>query len=168
MTIFSEIREGDALVYLDLRKELDRQSRFLLLEPGERTTTEETMKEYIRQLLQKGNQMVFLAKEEGSIVGFLSAMGGTVQRNKRTATIVVGILEAHTGKGIGKSLFCIMEQWAKSKGIHRLDLGCMAHNTRAYQLYRSLGFFEEGRKREVYYVDGVYRDEIIMGKILES
>jgi RimJ/RimL family protein N-acetyltransferase len=168
LTTISEIREDDALTYLQLRTELDRQSRFLLLEPGERTTTEETMKEYIRQILQRSNQMVFLAKREGTIVGFLSAMGGTVQRNKRTATIVVGILEAYTGKGIGKSLFWHMEQWAKERGIHRLDLGCMAHNARAYHLYRSLGFIEEGRKKAVYFVDGVYMDEIIMGKILES
>ena len=49
-----------------------------------------------------------------------------------------------------------------------LELGLMAHNERALRLYTSLGYQPEGRKRDVFLVDGVYVDELMMGKILET
>lgn len=126
------------------------------------------MQNYLQSLLGRENAMIFLAWEQDRIVGFLSAIGGRARRNHRTVEIVVGIMEAFTGQGVGKALFKAAEEWARLKGFHRLELGCMAHNQRAFHLYRKLGFLEEGRKREVYFVNGEYVDEIIMGKILSS
>ena len=50
-------------------------------------------------------------------------------------------------------------------GLHRVELGVYAYNTRAHAIYRSLGFTEEGRRREVVLHDGVFHDEIIMSML---
>jgi RimJ/RimL family protein N-acetyltransferase len=52
-------------------------------------------------------------------------------------------------------------------GLHRIELAVFAYNTRAQALYRSLGFTEEGRRREVVLHDGIFHDEIVMS-ILED
>ncbi|HNW47171.1 MAG TPA: GNAT family protein [Thermotogota bacterium] len=163
-----KITEADAAPYLELRCALDSESKTLLLEPGERKTTVDEMRRTIQDILHQPNSMVFLATDEERLVGFLSAIGGKANRHRGTITIVIGILEAYTGRGIGKKLFVEMEKWARGIGAHRLELGLMAHNERALRLYTSLGYQPEGRKRDVFLVDGVYVDELMMGKILET
>jgi RimJ/RimL family protein N-acetyltransferase len=41
-----------------------------------------------------------------------------------------------------------------------------APNVAAYELYRKLGFEEEGRLRKQVYLDGNFQDIIVMGKLL--
>jgi RimJ/RimL family protein N-acetyltransferase len=136
------------------------------MEPGERKTTDIEMKHYLIELLNRENAMIFVVEDNRQLVGFLSAIGGTARRNYQTVYIVIGILESFTGKGIGKALFMETEKWAKEIGIHRLELGLMASNERALRLYTTLGFVQEGRKPEVFLVDGTYIDEIMMGKLI--
>ncbi len=162
-----KIVQEDAAAYLALRCELDNESKTLLMEPGERKTTVEEMRRAILDALSRSNAMIFLATDQERLVGFLSAFGGTANRYRQTLSIVVGIVEAFTGQGIGKALFKEMEAWAREIGSHRLELGLMAHNQRALGLYTTLGYAIEGRKREVFFVDGTYVDELIMGKIIE-
>ena len=162
-----KIVEADATPYLALRRALDSESKTLLLGPGERKTTPEQMRQSLNEILSRSNAMVFLATEQERLIGFLSAIGGTANRNRGTIVIVIGILEAYTGQGIGKALFREMETWAKEIRAHRLELGLMAHNERALRLYTSLGYRIEGKKEEVYFVDGSYVDEIMMGKIIQ-
>jgi len=38
----------------------------------------------------------------------------------------------------------------------------LPHNARAHQIYRDLGFCEEGRLRQRFYKDGAYHDLISM------
>lgn len=162
-----QIQVSDASEYLKLRCALDEESKMLLMEAGERTTTEGEIEKSIQEILNKKNSMIFLAFEGERMVGFLSSIGGNARRNFQTVYIVIGILEAFTGRGIGKLLFQRMESWARSIGSHRLELGLMAHNERALKLYLPLGFALEGRKREVFLVDGNYYDELMMGKLLK-
>lgn len=49
-----------------------------------------------------------------------------------------------------------------SLNLHKITLEVLATNTRAINLYKKLGFVEEGRKREEVLKNGVYLDSIIM------
>jgi len=46
--------------------------------------------------------------------------------------------------------------------LHRIELGVYPNNKRAIYVYEKLGFKEVGRKRENRFMNGKYRDEIIM------
>jgi RimJ/RimL family protein N-acetyltransferase len=41
-------------------------------------------------------------------------------------------------------------------------------NPRAIRLYEHLGFEPEGKKKEAFFIDGIYVDLIILGKILNQ
>lgn len=57
-------------------------------------------------------------------------------------------------------------EWAKQKGLHRLELTVIAHNKCAVHVYEKLGFEIEGVKRDALYIDGVFVDELYMSKLL--
>jgi len=46
--------------------------------------------------------------------------------------------------------------------LHKISLEVLATNTRAINLYKKLGFVEEGRKRDEVLKNGVYVDSVIM------
>ena len=94
--------------------------------------------------------------------------GGEYQRNRATAYIVVGVLQAFGGRGIGAQLFTAAETWAKAQHIHRLELTVMTHNTRAIRLYQKMGFVIEGTRRDSLCIDGIHVDEYFMSKLLEG
>jgi RimJ/RimL family protein N-acetyltransferase len=168
MPLIREIQESDAGSFLALCRQLDAENKFMLLEPGERTTTLEEQEKRIRDILSRENQTIFVAEEQGSLLGYLAAIGGSYARNRHEVYIVVGILEAFTSRGIGTALFEKLDAWARQHQVHRLELSVMKHNTRGVGLYQKMGFEIEGTKRDSLLVDGKYVDEYYMGKLLDA
>lgn len=160
--------EEDAPAVLALACALDRETSFMMLEPGERTSSVEEQARRIQSMHTSGNGMLFVAENEGgALAGLLGAQGGQYRRNRHTVRIFVGVRQAYAGQGIGTQLFCAMEDWARAWGAHRLELTVMAHNQRGLALYHKMGFTIEGRLRDALKVDGQYIDEFVMAKILE-
>lgn len=50
------------------------------------------------------------------------------------------ILFEFRGQGFGKKALLLVEEHAKSIGIHKLGLRVFGHNNRAYQLYKKMGY----------------------------
>ena len=48
-------------------------------------------------------------------------------------------------------------------GLNRIGLNCDATNARAIRCYEQVGFRHEGVMREHRYVDGLFRDSVVMG-----
>ena len=159
-------REDDAADLLRLLKQLDRETRFMMYEPGERTTTVREQEDLLRGVLASGNGTVLVAEEDGRMVGFLEATGGAFRRNRHVAHLVVGVLGACTGRGIGTALMEEVERWARGHGVLRLELTVMTHNVSALALYEKAGFEIEGTRRHSMLVDGSYADEHYMAKLL--
>lgn len=160
-----KIEREDAEQFLGMLKQLDNETKFMLYEPGERTTTVEEAEANIDEA-DKSGSLILVAEVDGRIVGFLSADKGFANRIKHSAYIVIGILDGYSGMGIGNSLFTEMEKWAVSNKITRLELTVMCHNERAVKLYKKMGFVIEGTKKNSLVVDGQYVDEYYMGKLL--
>lgn len=167
MTVFIRaITESDSEQFLLLCKCLDRETQFMMLEPGERTTNVEEQRHLIQNILASENQTIFVVDDESRLVGYLGAYGGGFHRNSHSAYIVTGVLQESAGRGLGKRLFEALNNWAVDQNIHRLELTVMCHNERAVHLYQKMGFEIEGIKRDSLQVDGRYVDEYYMAKLL--
>ncbi|MEA4906281.1 MAG: GNAT family protein [Anaerolineaceae bacterium] len=161
------ITPEDSQAFIQLRLQLDEETRFMLLEPGERRLDPQQEHQRITSLLDKDEGMIFVAADEaGRLAGFLSIQRGAFRRVRHKAHIVIGILEAFTGQGLGTRCFQAAEEWARRQGIHRLELTVMTHNQRALALYRKMGFEIEGTLRHSMRVDGVYVDEYSLARLL--
>jgi RimJ/RimL family protein N-acetyltransferase len=166
MITIRHVKESDADPLLALYKQLDHETQFMMLEPGERRTTVEEQRQRIRDLLARENQTIFVVEHGEQLIGYLAAIGGQFCRNSHSAYLVTGILQGFTGQGIGQRLFAELEQWARRQGLHRLELTVMAHNERAIALYTRMGFEIEGIKKHSLIVNGEYVDEYYMARLL--
>ena len=120
----------------------------------------------MRGVLATNNGTVLLAEEGGQPVGFLEATGGAFRRNRHVARLVVGVMEAYAGRGIGTALVEEAERWARERGVHRLELTVPAPSPAAVALYEKAGFTVEVTRRCSMLVDGSYVDEHCMSKLL--
>ncbi|KAH8832522.1 acyl-CoA N-acyltransferase [Flagelloscypha sp. PMI_526] len=105
---------------------------------------------------------VFELKETGDMVGWMnSRMDNAKNRN---GSFVIVVREEYWGKGFAKeAMQWLMDYTFENLGYHRLGLSAFVGNVRAVELYRGLGFKEEGIIREVLYKDGKWEDAIRMG-----
>ncbi len=153
------IASGEAQRFLELNHRLDRETKFMLLEPGERTTTVDLVQERIEHTLKQDNEAVFVVEVGNTLVGYASVIGGRLNRTKHKASVVTGILQEYAGKGIGGRLFDTLVHWAKESPLQRLELTVMTHNERAIALYKRYGFEIEGTHKHSLMVDGALVDE---------
>ena len=166
LVIIRQIKESDAENFLNLCKRIDAETPYMMFEPGERPTTIEDQRNEIRDILSRDNQTIFIAEKDDQLIGYLGAYGGRYKRNMQTVYVVTGILQGFTSQGLGTRLFEQLEEWAKKRKMHRLDLTVMVHNEAALALYRKVGFEIEGRKKHSLFINGSYVDEYWMSKLL--
>ena len=156
----------DAAALLALKQRLDRETSFMLLEPSERDAAVPALARELEDMARSGNSAVIVADLGGELAGYVELAGGGFRRNRATALVVIGVLAAAGGKGIGGGLLAEAKRWATGHGLHRLELTVMAHNNRAIELYQRAGFAIEGRRTECLFVDGRFVDELYMAAVL--
>jgi RimJ/RimL family protein N-acetyltransferase len=99
--------------------------------------------------------------DTGELAGHATLWGATARR--RCATLGVLIGPAHRGRGLGRETVQLMLRYGfLEMGLHRVQLEVWAFNDRALRCYRSAGFVEEGRRRQVTFHDGRWHDEVLM------
>ena len=71
-----------------------------------------------------------------------------------------------TGQGYGSEAIEWVLRWAfQTAGMHRVDLGTFGFNHRAIKFYERVGFVLEGRKREAFWIDGKWCDDVMFGML---
>lgn len=163
--VIREVEFSDIDAFWQMQFELDKETSYMLYEPNERIRNDNLINNLVKNSVE-GENLLLVAEEEKSIIGFLSAQRGGPNRIKHVAYIVVGIRKAFRGKGIGSELFKKLDLWARQNNITRLELTVMCTNNIAIQLYEKNGFVIEGIKKNSMFVDGEYVDEFYMAKLL--
>ena len=162
-----EIKVDDAENFVNLVKQVENESPFMLMEAGERETTALQQRKQLENLKQQNHSTIFVVEQDdGKLVGYLIAVGGNVRKKNHSAYLVIGITEEHRGKGLGKKLFHQLEQWAIVHQISRLELTVVTENESAVSLYKKVGFEIEGLKRNSLIIAQKYYDEYYMAKLL--
>ncbi len=156
----------DAVALMRLKRRLDEETAFMLLEPGERDTSTETLARHLEEVRRSANSVVIVADRHGEPAGYVELAGGRFRRNRSTTHVIIGVLAEASGHGVGTRLLEEAVRWAAARGLRRVELNVMAHNRRAIALYERLGFVHEGRRVDCLLVDGVFRDELSMALIL--
>jgi RimJ/RimL family protein N-acetyltransferase len=109
---------------------------------------------------------ILVAAVDGTVVGHAFLQRGTLRKNRHTAGLGMLIVEGYRNIGIGTRMMEYTLEWAKREGLRKLYLSLFSTNIRAYNLYRKVGFIEEGRRREQFRLRGEPVDEILMGLLL--
>jgi RimJ/RimL family protein N-acetyltransferase len=147
------IRASDAAAYVDLLDELDRETTFLLWEPGERAVEVEELRGRLASV-DHSSRVCIVAACDDRLVGFLVGHRGSVRRTRHRADFTMAVLGGYRRRSIGTGLLHQLEVWAVENEIGRLELTVMAHNHGARTLYERCGFMLEGVKRGAIRVAG--------------
>lgn len=155
----------DAAALLELKLALDDETPFMMLEPGERRETAAELAAHIAALARRGNCALLVADVRDALVGYVEAEGGAFARNRGCASIVLGVRQSWSGRGIGSALVREVVAWADRHDVHRLELTVRVDNARAIALYRRCGFEVEGTRRQALRVSATYADELWMARL---
>ncbi|PDM37012.1 N-acetyltransferase, partial [Bacillus cereus] len=77
--VIREIKVEDAASFLQLSKQLDEETKFMLYEPGERKFTAEQQEQMIQRFVENKYATILVAVEEERIVGFILVNGNHIQ-----------------------------------------------------------------------------------------
>ncbi|ROS01790.1 RimJ/RimL family protein N-acetyltransferase [Sinobacterium caligoides] len=160
-----EARLEDAVAVLQLFHKLDVESDYMLFEPGERTTTVCEQEAIIRSFTQDTTKRMFVAEDGQQICGLCILQGGSLNRNKHVASLVIGVEKAYWRSGVGSLLMDTILSIAEAAAITRLELTVHSTNARAVKLYQRFGFVIEGERRGSINLEGTRVDEYYMARL---
>jgi ribosomal protein S18 acetylase RimI-like enzyme len=97
--------------------------------------------ERLARLLERVDQAVFLAEEEGEIRGWIHVQEFHALASDPTG-LVTGLVvdRAARRRGLGRALMGMAEDWARARGLASLRLRARAARTDAHAFYRGLGY----------------------------
>ncbi len=165
-TVVREASPADAPGLLDLQRALDRESRFMLLEPDERAADPADLRERLARQAAQADPSFTIVADRRRPVGYVDVSVLPFRRSRRTGYLVMGVLESHAGQGVGRELLLAAAEHARDRDMRRLELTVMTHNRRAFHLYLSVGFLVEGLRRAALEIEGGFADEYYMGLLL--
>lgn len=161
-------KRGESEKIFEMLLAIDFETEFMMYERGERKKTQNALSN-IENMIDKsieGSDFFLIAENKGEMVGFITANRGNKNRIKHSACIVVGIREKFRGIGIGTEFFKRLNAWAVENKIVRLELSVLCENEITKKLYENNGFEIEGIRKKSICINGEYKDEFLMSKII--
>ncbi|MBP3708035.1 MAG: GNAT family N-acetyltransferase [Clostridia bacterium] len=125
--------------------------------------TVESEREWIEGSLKENRlNFVIVRLEDDKVIGNC----GIMNVNQKDRCGEVGIFiggEENRSKGYGtETLKLLLDFGFNYQNLNNITLGVMSFNERAINCYKKIGFKEIGRRRECYFLNGKYYDEIYM------
>lgn len=126
----------------------------------------EQEKEWIRKN-QSEHQFAIVRLEDDKLLGNCGLQEIFHIRQCAEVGLFIGD-EEHRNQGYGsQALQLLLEYGFDYLNLHNIMLKVFSFNQRAIRCYEKVGFYEIGRRREAYYLKGMFHDEVYMD-ILKS
>lgn len=162
-----EVTIDDAENLVQLIKQVETESNFMLYGSGERDIDTDKQKNQIELFSQSPHSTILVSENPyRKLVGYAYLIGSNAPKQSHVIHIVIGVLDEFTSIGIGTKLFQALEDWAINHNMTKLELTVVVDNVTAIGLYQKMGFEIEGTKKQSLLIDGKYCDEYYMGKLL--
>lgn len=154
-------RADDAATLVELGTAIGaEEGAWLLTSAGWRSVAEE--RRYLRALKRYPDAAVYVAEDDGALVGRLSLARDPHPASHHVADLGLMVAASHRRQGVGRMLLEQAAAWAREAGVTKLELHVFPWNEPAIRLYESFGFEREGVRRGHYRRDGEYVDAILM------
>jgi len=106
---------------------------------------------YLRQIIERGNSVTWVAEQDGSVAGFSVADFTTEFDHTFAYVQTIEVAPAHRNRGIGSELLRRMEDSARAARATVIWLHVDAANEAAIHLYQAHGYRHQGRQEHYYY-----------------
>lgn len=169
------VSPSDGVVSLGPIQQRDLDSLFVWLNDARAATLDLpyrpvdclAFRDWLDRLPRETSQILFAIREANrpEMIGFV--LFKNFQPAYQTAELGVRIgVENDRGKGLGTRAVRLAMDYAWGVlNLHRISLNVLAHNDRAIVSYLNAGFVMEGKLREAAFIDGQWRDVVVMGAL---
>lgn len=148
-------------------KKVGDETDFLTFSSSEFNKTIEEEQNIILEHNNTDNQIFIIAEFEGKIIGVANMTASQKPRLKHIGEFGISVVKTYWGLGIGTAMIQYLISWAKTtKILTKINLLVQQDNTRAYELYKKLGFEKEGEMKRALFLNGNYYDAFYMGLLL--
>jgi len=117
---------------------------------------------YLRAIRRYPNAAVYVAEDDGLIIGRLSVARDQHPASRHVADLGLMVAATHRRRGVGTALLEAAVDWARQTGVRKLELHVFPWNEGAIALYDRFGFVREGYRRGHYRRGDEYVDAILM------
>lgn len=164
------VRVEDAEAVLSIQREVVGEKDYFIAVSEEFNKTTEEHQEWIQKIIEHERETMFVAEIGGKVVGWIVFKSQERKRMHHTGSFAIMLQKDCRNKGIGKLLIHELLRWAEEHPIiEKVSLGTFSTNTRAIELYKKLGFVEEGRKvNEFKFNENEYVDDVLMYKLVKA
>jgi RimJ/RimL family protein N-acetyltransferase len=167
VTVVRPARDSDAPALVGLAENVGREDGRWILGTGPwRSIADE--RRYLRTIHKHPDAAVFVAEDEGAIVGRLSLARDPHPASRHVADLGLMVAETHRRRGVGTMLLEQAVAWARAAGVGKLELHVFPWNEPALALYASFGFEREGYRRRHYERGGELVDAILMAYFVDG
>ncbi|HDR7890305.1 GNAT family N-acetyltransferase [Bacillus toyonensis] len=162
--IIREAKEQDAERMLNAAsKALINAPYMLSTVEGVKKMSVDAIQKTLKAYHENPNYVQFIAEVDGKLVGAIDFKNGNKEKISHQGAFAMTILPEYRNYGIGRALLETLINWAKNNSkIEKVCLEVMEDNLGAIQLYKNLGFFEEGKKAKGVKLDDGYQNLILM------
>jgi RimJ/RimL family protein N-acetyltransferase len=122
--------------------------------------------EFLKPHVEQHNAVMFVAEEDGEIVGNVGFIGGKLAELAHAGEFGLSVERDRRGGGIGTRLVRALEEWAPAHGVSRIEVQAFSTNPGSLRLYERLGYEHEGLLRRGAMVDGEPVDVYVLSKLL--
>jgi RimJ/RimL family protein N-acetyltransferase len=159
----AELGDANALVAL-AEAVASEPEGWLIADGGWRSAGEE--RRYLRAIRRSSHAAVLVAEWRDELVGRLSISRDPHPASRHVADLGLLVSKEHRRRGVGRSLLEAAEAWALTVGVAKIELHVFPYNEPAIELYRALGYEQEGHRRSHYRRGGELVDALLMAKLL--
>lgn len=161
---------GDANAILEIMDGIRREGAFEISIPEGFRVSKNDEEAWSSDLLADPNQLLVVAEVEGRLAGLVHLGARSQERLAHSSQIAVAVHPDWRGKGIAQRMLIPALAWAEAHPIlERVEQSVLGNNEHAIELYRKLGFVEEGRRRQgVKLGPESYTDDVLMCRFVRT
>ena len=164
--IIREAVPDDAEKMISYLNQVGGESDNLLHGGNEFLVPVEGVKRKLAMSKDSDNSIVLIALENEQIIARAELEGYYAQRIRHRAKFSISVKKAYWDQGIGTEMIKKIIEQAKKMNIRIIELEVITDNVRAVALYHKMGFTDIGIYKDYFYVNGIFKDAIVMQKIL--
>jgi RimJ/RimL family protein N-acetyltransferase len=142
----AEPREAKAILRLMQRSY--EESPYLATRREEFDASPTRIKAWIESHLMSPGKLMIVAEHRNQLIGMIDFTSSSKQRLQHVGEFGLSVAADWQRRGIGRALLQSLITWARASAvIEKIELQVFSENLSAIQLYRSLDFREEGRRK---------------------
>ena len=164
--IIREAVPDDAEKMIPYLNQVGGESDNLLHGKNEFTVPIEGVKRKLAMSRDSENSIVLIALENDQIIARAELEGYYPARIRHRAKFSISVRKEYWNQGIGTEMIKRIVEQAKKMKISIIELEVIADNARAIALYHKTGFTDIGIYQKYFYVNGMYKDAVVMQKVL--